>query len=356
MGKRILITRLGWFLGYSLAQQLERLDDVEYVLGLDSIEPPVTFGRTEFLKADMRKPVFAKILEATGIDTVIHLGLWSTPSEAGGRGAMHDLNVIGAMQLFAACQRSSAVKQVIIRSSTAVYGSGSDDPAVFTEDMMRSERADPFGRDCQEMEAYARDLSRRRPDVSMTTFRFANILGPAADTPLANYLTMPIVPTALGFDPRLQFIHSEDATDLMVQAVQDPVEGIFNASADGVMYLSQVIRQGGRIPLGLPRPTLKLLAPALRMIGSASTIPPHVSRLINWGRVADNERMRRVFKFTPRYSTADAVREFYADRRLRRIAARDSRVHGWEREMNAFIAKKGRERFKSRLRPETDSD
>jgi UDP-glucose 4-epimerase len=119
MARRVLITRLSWFLSQRIARRLEEDPEVEYILGIDTEEPHGDLRRTEFLRTDIRKPVLLKILEAARVDTVIHLGLFSSPEEAGGAAAMHDFNVIGPMQLFAACQRSEHVKRVIVRSSTA---------------------------------------------------------------------------------------------------------------------------------------------------------------------------------------------------------------------------------------------
>lgn len=350
MGRRVLITRLSWFVSQRLAAALEADPDVEYILGIDTREPRAALERTEFLKADIRKPVAQKILESTGVDTVIHMGLYSTPQEAGGRGAMHDFNVIGPMQLFGAVQRSETVERVIVRSSTAVYGAEPNDPAVFTEEMARAYRRDPFGRDTSEMEGYARELSRRRPDLEMTLFRFANIIGPEADTPLSRYLTMPVVPTVLGFDPRLQFLHSDDATDLLARSVSDPVTGTYNAAADGVLYLSQVLRLGGRVELPVPMPILNLSGPFFRYVGRGLEVPPHILRLVQWGRIADNARLKERLGFTPRYSTRDAVREFYAERRLRRVAKPDGEPEPWERELRRFLARKGQERFLEQTR------
>lgn len=350
MGKRVLITRLNWFLSHRVARLLERDPGVEYILGVDTREPRGDLDRTEYLKADVRKPVMLKIIESTGIDTVIHMGLYSTPDEAGGRGAMHDLNVIGAMQLFAACQRVEHVKRVVVRSTTAVYGAEPNDPAVFTEEMARSSyRSDPFGRDAAEMESYARELARRRPDIDMTLFRFANVIGPASDTPLARYLTMPVVPTVLGFDPRLQFLHEDDATALLGRSITDPVLGTYNATADGVLFLSQVLRMGGRLELPLPMPLLNVSGPFVRLLGRGLEVPPHILRLIQWGRIADNRRLKADVGFEPAYSTADAVREFYAERRLRRVA-QPGGSERWERDLHEFLARKGRERFLERSR------
>ncbi len=62
---------------------------------------------------------------------------------------MKELNVIGTMQLLAACQKSETVERVVVKSTTAVYGASPRDPAVFTEDM--AAKAVPrsgYGKDC----------------------------------------------------------------------------------------------------------------------------------------------------------------------------------------------------------------
>ena len=47
---------------------------------------------------------------------------------------MKELNVMGAMQLFAACQKAPSVRRVILKSTSEVYGSHPHDPVVYTED------------------------------------------------------------------------------------------------------------------------------------------------------------------------------------------------------------------------------
>src|SRR4051812_49623627 len=92
-------------------------------------------GRTEFVRADIRNPLIGKVIGAASVDTVVHMNISSTPAGAGGRVPMKELNVIGTMQLLAACQRSSTVRRLVLKSTSAVYGASSRDPAVFTEAM-----------------------------------------------------------------------------------------------------------------------------------------------------------------------------------------------------------------------------
>ena len=59
----------------------------------------------------------------------------ATPGSAGGRNTMKELNVIGTMQLLAACQKAPGLRNLVVKSTTTVYGASSRDPAMFTEDM-----------------------------------------------------------------------------------------------------------------------------------------------------------------------------------------------------------------------------
>src|SRR4029079_6888996 len=104
-----------------------------------------------------RNPVIAKVIAAEDIDTVVHLSVIATPHGAGGRTLMKEINVIGTMQLFAACQRASGVKRLVVKSSAHVYGSSAKDPAMFTEDMPpRRIPRSGFAKDSVEVEGYVR--------------------------------------------------------------------------------------------------------------------------------------------------------------------------------------------------------
>src|SRR6266702_5324258 len=158
MGQRVLITGISRYLGGKLAQDLEKDPDVDYIVGVDLDEPEVDLDRTEYVRADIRNPLVVKVIQAAEVDTVVHLAIVTTPTRVGGRAAMKELNVIGAMQLFAACQKADSVKKLVMKSTTAVYGVDARDPAVFTESMTsRSVPRSGFSKDSVEIEAYARD-------------------------------------------------------------------------------------------------------------------------------------------------------------------------------------------------------
>ena len=136
-----------------------------------------------------------------------------------------EMNVLGTMQLLAACQRSESVRNLIVRSTGAVYGASSRDPAIFTEEMSaRSVPSSGPGRDAIDIEAYVRGFGRRRPDVRIAVPRLADVIGPTVLTPLTRYFALsPVVPMVLGRDARLQLVHETDAVGVLEHLVPSHV-------------------------------------------------------------------------------------------------------------------------------------
>jgi UDP-glucose 4-epimerase len=324
----VLVTGVSRHFGSRLAARLASDDRIERVLGVDTIAPDdralERIGRTEFVRADIRNPLIAKVIADASVDTVVHMSVLATPAGAGGRASMKELNVIGTMQLLAACQKAPNIRKLVVRSSTAVYGSSPRDPAVFTEDM-QAKQSIPTGyaKDATEVEGYVRGFARRRPDVVVTTLRLANMLSPRIDTPLARYFALPLVPTVLGYDARLQFLHLTDGLDALSQAVVTDHAGTYNVAGAGSLLLSQAIRRAGRVPL----PLLSLAAPYLGMLirqAGAIDFSPEQTRLLTYGRVVDTSRLERTFGLVPRFTTAQAFDDFVRGSDLASVLSPDN--------------------------------
>ncbi|MER7871215.1 NAD-dependent epimerase/dehydratase family protein [Streptomyces cellulosae] len=319
MGKVVLVTGVARQLGGRFVRRIQRDPEVDRVVAVDAVRPEHHLGGADFVQADIRQPTIARVLAESGADTVVHLDVTGTPLGGGGRASLKETNVIGTMQLLGACQKSPNIRRLVVKSSTNVYGSAPRDPAVFTESTPpKSLPSGGFAKDTVEVEGYVRGFARRRPDVAVCVLRFANILGPAADTPLASYFALPVLPTVFGYDPRLQFVHEDDVIEVLRIGAHEPRRGTlnsgtFNIAGDGVLLLSQCSRRLGR-------PTVPLLLPAVTWAGSLmrtlgmSDFSPEQIRLLTHGRVVATDQMRQTLGFTPKYSTAETFADFVRSR------------------------------------------
>jgi len=312
--KVVLVTGVSRYLGGQLAAVLAADPRIERVIGLDSVPPSremlLALSRTEFVRADIRNPLIAKVLTSAEVDTVVHMNIGTAPGATGGRTSMKELNVIGTMQLLAACQKAETVRRLVVKSSTTVYGSSSRDPALFTEDTdAREVPSSGYAKDSVEIEGYVRGFARRRPDVSLAVLRFTNFIGQRIDSMLTRYFAMPFVPTVLGFDARVQMLHEHDALEVLRLATVGQYNGTVNVGGEGVLLLSQAIRRAGRIPVSVPAPLVGPLGEVLRRSGVADFSPEQL-RFLNFGRVVDISRLINEFGYRPRYTTAEAFADF----------------------------------------------
>ncbi|BAX90883.1 hypothetical protein MSG_00719 [Mycobacterium shigaense] len=318
--KVVLVTGACRFLGGYLTARLAQNPLINTVIAVDAIAPSKDMlrrmGRAEFVRADIRNPFIAKVIRNGGVDTVVHAAAASYAPRSGGTAALKELNVMGAMQLFAACQKAPSVRRVVLKSTSEVYGSSPHDPVMFTEDSTsRRPIRGGFAKDSLDIEGYARGLGRRRPDIAVTILRLANMIGPAMDTTLSRYLAGPIVPTMFGRDARLQLLHEQDALGALERAAMAGKAGTFNIGGDGIIMLSQAIRRSGRIPLPVPGFGVWALD-SLRRANRYTEINRAQFDYLSFGRVMDTTRMRSELGYQPKWTTAEAFDDYVRGRGL----------------------------------------
>lgn len=332
--KVVLVTGACRFLGGYLTARLAANPSIDRVIAVDAIAPSKDLlrrmGRAEFVRADIRNPFIAKVIRNGDVDTVVHAAAASYTPRSGGRATLKELNVMGAMQLFAACQKAPTVRRVVLKSTSEVYGSSAFDPVMFTEDgSSRRPSGEGFARDSIDIEGYARGLGRRRPDIGVTILRLANMIGPAMDTTLSRYLAGPVVPVTVGRDARLQLLHEQDALGALERATVTGKAGTFNVGASGIIMMSQAIRRSGRLALPLPSFGVRVVDSLMKAAGGAE-INRDQLRYMTYGRVMDTTRMRTELGYHPKWGTVEAFDDYVRGRGLTPIV--DAR---WVRSMES---------------------
>lgn len=338
--KRVLITGLSTYWGGRLAAALEGDDAIETIIGVDVREPTRELERTEFVKVGVEHSLIEKIVRAAEIETVIDTRM-IVDSAAAPDGtsseAIHENNVIGTLNILAACSAAdSPVRRLIFKSSGHWYGSAQDDPAFFTEEMVRTHRPrTTIERDVVEAEEALADFKARRPEVEVTVLRFANVLGREVDTSHVRLLSLPAIPMITGFDPRYQFVDEEDVVHALEHVASRSLPGTFNVAADGVLAFSEVIDllDHRALPVIPPWGTGAACG-VLRRLGAP--ISSEMIGQLRFGRGMDN-RLFKATGFHYRHTTRESVLRLRDRFRLAPVMRGVRNPYRYEPEVEEFL-------------------
>ena len=322
--RRVLITGVSGPLGARLATRLAADPAVESVVGLDTRRPPGALAdRITYVEADLRRGDLAPILRVAAPHVVIHHDIVQWPEPGRSRGSLHELNVVGTLQLLAAASEVPSLRQLVVRSSASIYGSAPDAPAFFTEDLARSATLHTrFQRDVAELERLVEAFARRHPVVATTVLRLQPVIGTGLDTtPIMRLFRAAVVPTFLGFDPRLQLLFDEDAIGAVAAAVRTPVRGAVNVAGDGTVSLARMLRRLGKRALPIASPLYGPTVAALARAGVVPALDDDVIRYLRNGRGVDTTRMRADLRFVPGHTTVEAIDAVAKQIAAERVAA-----------------------------------
>jgi UDP-glucose 4-epimerase len=320
-GRRVVaITGASSFLGRNLIGLLEEDGQVERIVAVD-VKPPVTAGkRTRSYEVDFTQPTaearLAEVLGAEGVDTLVHLAFLSSPTHA--TAWAHELESVGTMHTLVAA-RHARVRKLVMWSQTFLYGAHPTNPNFLSErHALRASRAEPYFADKIAAEEEAARFAQRAQGSVVTILRTAPIVGPTVHNYVTRYLARKLVPTMMGFDPLLQFVHEIDAIAAFKLAVDRDVPGTFNVVGDGVLPLSTVVKLAGRVAVPIPHPIAETVAAAmwLAQLGDA---PPSFLKYLRFLCVADGARAKGKMGFLPAYTTREALLDFANAQRLRDV-------------------------------------
>ena len=306
--RRVLVTGVANFWGEQLARALIDDPQIEHVTGIDTRPPaPDVLREIDHVRADLRAADLRAIVADARIDTVVHNDVPGFADTEHTERQLHELTVIGTLALVTALYEQPTLRRLIVRSSAAIYGAQAAGPAFFVEELARRFPLHTrYQRDIGELETIVEAFNRRARDVTVTVLRLQPVVGTTLETPITHLLSAPVVPTVLGFDPQLQFVHEDDSAAVLHHAIHHPVAGPVNVAGDGTVSLSRALHRMGLIALPLPAPLFGQLSALGARVG-LPRLTPDMVRFVRYGRGVDTTRMREELRFEPRYSTAGAI-------------------------------------------------
>ncbi len=301
-----MVTGAATWTGGRLIQRLEADPDVE-VVAVDELPPQVEFtSPVHRLAIDQLE--FAHFVLRSQPRVLIHLQAVDRAAVLG-REKSHSRVVMGAHGLFGALQRCTELETVVLRSDSAFYGAGPRQPSIMNESTSPKSTTSAYSRSIRDVEALLAEVAADVPHIAFTTLRLAPIVGANIKNPLSRYLQLPVVPTLLGYDPRMQLIHEEDAVEAVLHAAMNSVPGTYNIAGEGQLYLSRILRLGRRLSQPLPGPQFRAAIRGLRTLGQP--LPGSLESYLRYGRVMDTTRMKESYGWSPRLTARQAVLTAY---------------------------------------------
>lgn len=278
------------------------------------ISNKIFFHRVDLIN-DNASAVISKTLAEHKIDTMIHAALFSGPTR--NRHMHHEVESIGTFHVLNACAEAK-VKNLIVNSSTFVYGALPKNPNYLKESKQLVSQKTYFVKTRIDVEAQIQDFAETYTNCRVIVLRFAPILGPNSTNIRAQYFLSGVVPSVLGYDPLLQFIHEEDALKALILALKSEESGIFNIVGKGVIALSTGVHLAGKIPVPFPAHLCKMFFTA-GYLSYVWNLPKEMVPFFQYLCVADGSKAKSKLGFIAQYSSRQALKSIIEVEKLRDI-------------------------------------
>ena len=291
----------------------ELLDRGHSVVGVDRRQwPGLVPDGLSLHRIGVDKRPFEDLFRVHKPQQVAHVGLVSSPGISMDKRYEH--NVVGMQRVVALCGHYG-VRRLVVLSRGTVYGADLRNPVLLNEDAPLRGASHHSGlRDIVEADILAQSLAIREPSLSVAILRPANVVGPRVRNTMVGYLRLPVVPTLLGYDPMLQFIHEEDLVRALRLALASDVPGVFNVPGPGAVPLSAVLRTLAARSLPLLLPFFGPVVETLWRRGLSPAPLPHVDYL-RYPCLLDGSRVAEVLTFRPEWSLSATIESIRPRRR-----------------------------------------
>ena len=269
---RVVVTGGAGLVGGAVLRALAADPSVASVVSVDLREPDPRPAGVEHRSGDLLDLDLVALLE--GADAVVHLAAVVDP-------ILDDVlasrtNVEGTQRLLDAVA-TAGVRTVVRVSSAAVYGAWPTNPRPLTEDSpLRPVPGHGPAVQAAEVERRLVDWRSEHPEVRVTTFRAAPVVGRGAGHLWARTIVGPNRLRVRGADRPVQVVHPDDVASAVTLAVTGALDGVYNLAADGWMTAEacDALQSRARMP-ALPAELLdRLLARSWR--SGFGTVPPEV--------------------------------------------------------------------------------
>jgi UDP-glucose 4-epimerase len=237
---KVLITGISGYISSVFTPRLLEDDEVEEVHGID-LQYPKSLSTTnlklKFIEEDIRAPDIVVFL--SGIDVLFHFAFIVTPNVS--YQELDSINIEGSKNVFNAAAKAR-VKHIFFASSIAAYGADSTHSLPLKEDSPLKPNQDwYYSRAKGAMEKYLDDFEQEYPDIKVTRFRPAILLGPNINNPFGSILKSRLI-VDFGYDTKIEWVWDEDVADAIYLAFKKGETGIYNIGGDNPLSFKEIAK------------------------------------------------------------------------------------------------------------------
>lgn len=316
MSKRVVVTGATGNMGTSVVQALNDDDDVGSIVGLARRQTSWRLPKMELATADIAETNLVELF--SGADVVIHLAWLFQPTHRSS--ITWRTNALGSIRVFDAAAEAG-VPTLVYASSVAAYSPGPKDRKVDESWPTHGWPAAAYPAEKAYVERCLDHVEARHPQMRVVRLRpgfcfkrtsasqqrrlFA---GPFVPGQLVRPGVIPVVPDLPGL--RMQALHTDDVAQAYRLAALGSAHGAYNVAADPVVDGPAIAGLLGARPVRMPAAPVKAALAAawyLHMVPASPGLFDTVLRL----PLMDTTRAREELGWKPRYSSTDALREFF---------------------------------------------
>jgi UDP-glucose 4-epimerase len=310
--KNVVITGTQYLWGDRLLRKLSTDQSVQSILALDVQKPNIKSPRLKSARLSYKPPFhyeWSDALERSKADTLFLCPFSIDNCYHDDHGSLLS-GVQNSLRIFRKAL-TLRIPKIIVLSSFLVYGARWDNPAFISEThLLLGDRQYQHIRSFIELEEACLAAIASNPSHStITILRPVNALGSDIENSLSNYLSLPIIPTLLGFDPPFQLIHVNDVINAIIWTARNPQPGPFNIASNGFLTLKQMISLLDKKSIPVFHGLMNKWGNSLWKSGHSEFSPAFLA-MLKYRLILDLMRSSTILKFRPEWNIEGVILEF----------------------------------------------
>ena len=311
---KIVVTGAAGNLGQGLVNQLICDESIEVFATDIKLNPFHPNTNLHYQSYDLRDPKFTDWITKIKPTQIIHLASILQISVNMSREQAYEIDVLATKKLLETSV-NLGVKKIIVTTSGAVYGYYEENKNIITEERQpRGNKNYFYSAHKAEVESIMAEYRNMHPQLKQLIFRPGAILGPNFEGPVVNLFQQKIITGLIGYPGPFNFIWSEDVIDWMIEGVHSDITGEYNVAGDGILSMKQIAQKLGKFYLPLPALLIQLALTIATPLGLTQYGPEQV-KFIKYRPVLSNKKIKKCFKYQPRYTSEEVIDAFLASKK-----------------------------------------